>query len=174
MSNFVRVRELPVTLEKGEFSIPAVSFLNFIEANKLKMPKGGLVTTNYLREIISSVGLEYIGEEFDPTREINLVHFKGRPFASNMDVNNLLIELFEKEYPTMLRKFVEYHIKKRPQGTNMIYYKGHPKYATVFLEYGIHEILERDLDKHLGKKPKKVVGKPAITNEEAELQKNNA
>jgi hypothetical protein len=61
----------------------------------------------------------------------------------------------------MFDAYVEYEIKNRPMGTNLIYFLGEPSLAVTFIRMGFHEVLEKDL------KPKKVVGKPAITNEEA-------
>ena len=171
MSNYVRVKEVPETLSREEFVIKAPHFYDFIEAARLKKPKNGITTVNYLRELVSAIGGKFIGEDFDALREVNVSYHKGRNFSSAEDVNAILIDLFNKHYPQMLDKYVEYHIINRPIGTKVIYFLGTPANASKFLEYGIHEVFERDLDKTLGKKPKKIVGKPAITNEEAELLK---
>lgn len=171
MSNFVRVKKIPEDLSKDEFVIATPHFHDFVEAAVLKKPKSGVTTVNYLREMISSIGLKYIGEDFDAMREVNVSYHKGRPFSSLEDVNAILVDLFDKHFPDMLDAFVEYHIVKRPKGVKVIYFLGSSDYTSKFLDHGVHEILERDLDKLLGKKPKKIVGKPAITNEEAQLLK---
>jgi hypothetical protein len=56
-------------------------------------------------------------------------------------------------------------------GTKIIYYTGSLKSTTPFYENGVDMLDVNDIDQHLTNKSKKIVGKPAITSDEAEKLK---
>lgn len=76
--------------------------------------------------------------------------------------------MLKSERPVIFDKVLEYNIKNRPHGTKLIYYVGDFGDTSPFFRNGIDEIAEKDVDEYLGLKPKKVVGKPAVTKEESE------
>ena len=59
-----------------------------------------------------------------------------------------------------------------PFGTKLIYFVGHHNDSTMFYENGIDSIEEKDIDGYLNNKPKKTVGKPAVSNK-APLNEEN-
>lgn len=167
MSKFVRVKTAPTELKNGEYVISEPTFVPEITACARKKPRSKLMTINYLREIVATIGLKYAGEDFDAITDVNISRYVGTPVGTDVQVNEMVMKMFDKQYPEMLEKFVDYHLKQRPQGTKIIYFLGKPALATEFIKNGIDEVLEKDLESYLGNKSKKPVGKPAISNEEA-------
>ena len=51
--------------------------------------------------------------------------------------------------------------------TKLVYYVGDLSTTKPFFDAGLDMIDEKDIESYLSGKPNKVVGKPAITNEEA-------
>jgi hypothetical protein len=70
--------------------------------------------------------------------------------------------------PIIFEKVLEYNIKNRPHGAKLIYYVGDLGDTGPFFRNGIDMIEEKDVDEYLGLKPKKIVGKPAVTKEQSE------
>ena len=164
---FVRVKKVPSDLRKGEHVIVAPIFITEIEACKNKKPRNDAMTVHYLRELVATIGLKYMDETFDAMREVNIANYKGVPCENTEKTNEILISMFKQVAPKILGAYVAYHLKRRPNGTNLVYFLGDSAYNKVFLDAGFEEVLEKNLDVIRGDKPKKVVGKPAITNEEA-------
>lgn len=162
MLKFVRVKTAPTELKKGEYVISEPNFVPEIAACKKKKPRSKIMTTNYLREIVATIGMKYADEDFNALIHVNISQYVGSPCGTDSQTNDVVVKLFEKQYPQMLDNFVSYHIKQRPHGTNTIYFLGRPYSVAPFIANGIEEVLEKDL------KEKKVVGKPAVTNEEAQ------
>jgi hypothetical protein len=163
---FVRVKEAPAELRKDEYLINAPTFLDEVRACFNKRPRNEVMSINYLRELVAAVGAKYLPETFNAMTDVNVSQFKGTPCTSEVEANEILLKLFKREYPAALDAFVEYHIKKRPNGTKTILYLGTGDQSSVFLKLGFQEVLLKDLYKE--EKPKKTVGKPAITKEEAD------
>lgn len=154
--NFIRVKEVPLTLKKGEHVILAPTFLDEINECDVKKPRSGTLSMYYLREILSAIAMKYLEPGFDVTREINISSYVNRPTSFNEETNAILIDMLEKFFPRMLSAYVEYHIKHRPNGTNVVFFMGDGRYSGVFLKNGIHEILLKDYNKETKKNNKNV------------------
>lgn len=163
--NFVRVKKVPSELRNDEFVVQSPNFLSEVRDCDKKRPRHGTMSINYLRELIARVGAVYMPETFNPLTDVNVSSYKGTPCASEEETNAILVKIFAQKYPQMLDAFVEHHLKSRPSGTRTVYYLGNGDQSGIFLKLGLQEVLEKDLYKD--EKPKKVVGKPAITNKEA-------
>lgn len=164
---FVRVKKKPTELKSDEFIINSPSFIEDIKESLVKKPINNLMSVNYLRQLVSDIGTKYIGPDFDALTQVNVANFKGTPCDTPEIAHETIKNLFKQSYPKMFDAYIEYHIKHRPNGTRVVYYLGSGAYVEPFLRLGFEEVLEKDLDKILGGKPKKVVGKPAITDKEA-------
>lgn len=162
---YVRVKAAPTELRKDEFAIHAPTFLSEVQFCDKKRPRNGVASLNYLRELVARVGAVYMPETFDPLTSVNISNFKGTPCTSDEEANATLLKLFTQQFPKMLDAYVEHHLKQRPNGTRTIYYLGGGAQASIFMKLGLEEVLAKDLYKD--EKPKKIVGKPAVTNEEA-------
>lgn len=169
MSKFLIAKNPPDNLQENEFVIGSPDFYEQINQCRAKKPKSSQITANYLREVIAAIGHKYIGVDFDTLLTINVSRFVGMPCNSDKDVHNVLIQAFEKQFPEMLLSYVQHCFKQRPAGTNFIYFTGNPRFCTKLVEFGWEQISEKEF-KHLRSgKPKKIVGKPAITAESAAL-----
>jgi hypothetical protein len=167
---FIRVKKKPAELKADEYVIEAPDFMEDIKNCTVRKPQNNVMSLNYLRQLVSDIGQKYVGPEFDALTQVNIANFKGTPCESLEQANETLKKLFTQSFPKMFDAFNEYHIKHRPNGTRVVYYLGSGAHVEPFLRLGFEEVLEKNLDKVLGGKPKKVVGKPAITDEEATIK----
>jgi len=167
MSKFVLVKKAPEVLEKHEYVVNEPSFMEEIKATARKRPKNKMLTVNYLRELIALIGGKYIGEEFSALTDINVSRYVGSPCDSEESVNAVLNKIFKTQYPKMFDKYIEFKLKSRPRGTTIIYFTGPGDQVGKFLEMGFQQLSTKELEEMKSDKPKKVVGKPAITDEAA-------
>lgn len=165
---FVRVKKAPAELKKDEYVVQAPSFLQEIKDCAKKCPRNGTMTINYLRELIARVGSVYSPEDFNPITSVNVSYFKGTPCSTEEEANDILLKIFSTQFTPMLDAYVAHHLKQRPSGTKLVYFLGNGSQVAPFIKLGYEEVLEKDLDK-----TKKIIGKPAITKEAAEKQKED-
>jgi hypothetical protein len=168
MSKFVVVKEAPATLEKGEMVINQPDFMDEIVANIKKAPKHGQTGVHHLREVLSAIGEKY--DQDMNVFKINLSKYNGLPFKTNEDLSVILGNILRNEYPVVFDKYIEHQLKNRPVNTKLIYYVGNFASSGAFFKAGIDNLDPSDVESYMTGKPKKVVGKPAITNEEAEAR----
>lgn len=166
MSKFVNVDKAPETLRKDEYVIESPTFLDEIKANAQKAPRGGTTGPNHLRYIVGSIGQRYDQNLSAWTIKPHL--FEGRKFSSDEELSAIILEMLRSQYPKIFDSYLNYKIQQRPNGTKLIYYVGNFTDTTAFFQNGIDRIEEKDIETYLGLKPKKVVGKPALTKEEVE------
>lgn len=165
MAKFVPVKEAPTELKKGEYVIDAPNFLPEIFQQRAKSPKTGLVARFHLRLVIDTIGQKYDPENM--TGWVVKSHlFEGRPFKTDEEFNAIVVEALQMCYPQVFDKYLESKLKNRPSGTELVYFVESNLYsdpeATLY-RFGLNEV---DDDK-----PRRVVGKPAITKEQAEQLK---
>jgi hypothetical protein len=171
MAKFVVVNKAPEKLDKGEIVIGQPDFLEQIRANTKKAPKHGQTGINHLREVLNSVGQKY-----DPEMnvyKIRMLNYEGLPFKTDQDLSAIVNRIFKAEYPAIYDKYLEHEIQKRPMGTKLIHYVGDFNSTGPFYKAGLDLIEQKDVESYLTGKPKKTVGKPAITDEEAEGNDSN-
>lgn len=166
MSKFVNVKVAPTTLRTGEVVIKSPDFLEQIRANAHKAAKRNLTGINHLRDILNDVRQKY-----DPDLnifKIPLNRYEGLAFENELELSKIIVRMLKNECPGVFEKVLEYNIKNRPYGSKLIYYVGNWGDTGAFTKNGIDSIEEREVEEYLGLKPKKIVGKPAVTKEESE------
>jgi hypothetical protein len=166
MAKFVVVKQAPTTLDKGEFVIKQPDFMEQIVANQKKAPKHNQTAINHLREVLNSIGVKY-----DPEMnvfKIRLLNYEGLAFKNNDDMSAIVVRILRNEYPKVFDKVIEHELKNRPTNTKLVYYVGDFNTASPFYNAGLDLLDEKDIESYMTGKPKKVVGKPAITKEEAQ------
>ena len=173
MSKFLIVNLPPKGLQENEYVIGGPDFYEQIRQCKGKKPKSSQMTTNYLREVIAAVGHKYGGEDFDALRAVNVSKFIGVPCGTDGEVHDVLVKAFENQCPGLLLAYVQHCFKQRPSGTNFIYNYGNPRYSTKLVESGWEQVSQKEFDADRSGKPKKIVGKPAITAEQAASLNDN-
>lgn len=169
MSKFLIAKNPPIDLQEHEFVIGGPDFYSEIHQCKAKKPKSSQITINYIREVIAAVCQKYLGDDFDVMRSINVSKLVGVPCNTEKEVHDVLVKTFEKQCPKLLLEHVQHCFKQRPSGTNFIYYTGNPLYCTKLLESGWSQVSQKEFDAYKSGKPKKIVGKPAITDQNAAL-----
>lgn len=121
MSKFKTIINPPTKLDKGDYVIDKPSFLEQVQENAAKKPKTGLTGTYYLRAIVDSIAAKYSPGVM--TAYVIKSHlYEGRPFKTDEDVNNIILEALTKDYPAIFPLYLDNKIKTRPAGTKMVYY----------------------------------------------------
>lgn len=166
MSKFIIAKKVPSSLGKGEVVIRSPDFMEQIEANIHKASKKHQTSIHHMRDILNSVQQKY--ETDLNIFKVPLSQYEGIAFSGNEELSKILVGLLKKERPEIFEKVLEYNIKNRPYGSKLIYYVGDLGDTGPFFRQGIDMIEEKDVDEYLGVKPKKVVGKPAVTKEQSE------
>jgi hypothetical protein len=169
MSKFVVVKEAPKDLKKGEYVIDKPSFLPQIDLHKTKKPRNGLTGLHYIRMVTDSIAQAYDPENMT-AYSIKSHNYEGRAFSSDEEFNSILVEAFKQDYPAVFPKYLEVKVRNRPAGTTLVYYvdSGIKGALEIFYKNGLSELVEEQEPK---KKSDKIVGKPALTKEEAEKLK---
>lgn len=171
MAKFVIVNQAPEKLESGEIVISAPDFLEQIRENAAKAPRGGLTGVNQLRYIVGSIGQKYDPEGTNAW-SVRPTLFEGRAYANEAELSAIVVEMLKSQHPKIFDKYLDYQIKSRPQGTKLIYFVGPLSQTTSFFQHGVDMLDPKDVDVYMGRKQKRVVGKPAVTNEEAKELSN--
>lgn len=171
MAKFLVVKEKPDTLKDGDYLIDKPSFLEQIALHSSKKPRNGLTGSYYIRMIVDSIAQAYDPENMT-AYSVKSHKYEGRPFSSDSDVDAIIVEALKQDYPAVFPKYLEKKIRSRPAKTQRVIYvdsKITGQYE-LFYQNGLSEE-----EKEVVQKPKsdKVVGKPAITNKEAEEAKKN-
>ena len=170
MSKFVVVAKAPVQLGKGEVVIAPPDFVEQIRAVGRKgSGKRNLTALNQLRDILLAIQDKF--EARLNILKIPLSQYEGRRFESEAELGNIITRLLKAECPEAFEQILEYNIKHRPYGTKLVYYVGNHNETGPFFKLGLDVLEEKDIDEFFGRKPKKVVGKPAVTKEESEVSK---
>ena len=168
MTKYVLVSEEPKEIDKDCIVISGPNFIDEIEHCHRKKPRSMTMSVNYLREIVSTIGLKYGPDDFNPLSSVNVSPYRGIPCSTNELTQGIVIKAFQKSYPEIFTRYVDYHIRNRPEGTKLIYFSGDHLAASAFVTHGIDSLPSKEVDIFLGKKAKKTVGKPAIKNKDAE------
>jgi hypothetical protein len=166
MAKFVVVDKVPEELRKEEYAILPPTFSDILSTQAKKAPHNGLTGASQLRYIAGA-----IGEKYDPNLSSWTVRphlFEGRPFKTQEELSAIVVQMLQAQYPQIFQTYLDHEIKQRPVGTKLIYYVGNFANTAPFFSNGIDLIDEKDVETYLGLKPKKVVGKPAVTKEQAE------
>lgn len=168
MAKFVTVQEAPTDLQSGDYVIQAPNFLAEIAQQKGKAPKTGLAARFHLRLLVDTIGQNYDPEGL--TGWVIKTHlYEGRPVQNDGDLNAILLEALQTSYPQIFNKYLEQKVKARPSSTSTVYLVESPLYndpAALLQGYGLVELQdEQEL------KPRRSVGKPAVTKEQAEQLK---
>lgn len=167
MAKFVKVTELPKALGKDEYIVAAPNFVDEVNECYGRAPKNQLTTANFMRDIAARVGDRYLDENFNTLIAINTSRFRGLPFESPEDVDGFAQKMLRKALPDIDDAYVDHHIKARPHGTKLIYFLGDHTQSGAFSANGIDEIKSKEIDTYMGKKSKKVFGKPIESSPES-------
>jgi hypothetical protein len=166
MAKFVKVDKVPENLGKDEYVVHAPTFVDEVKECYGRAPKTGTTTSNFMRDIAARVGDRYLDENYNTLIHVNTSRFRGQPFETPEDVDVIAKKMLRKSLPNIDDAYVDHHVKKRPHGTKLIYFLGDHTQTGAFTSNGIDEIKPKEIDTYLGKKQKKVVGKPIKSTSE--------
>lgn len=168
MTKFVVSSEVPENLPKDVYVIRYPNFAQEIEENKKREPRGGITAANHLRSIAGSIGARY--DENLTAYSVRPHLFEGRLYKDDSELSAVVVEMLESQYPAIFEKYLDYQIKNRPSNTKLVYYVGKPINTAPFFTNGLDSMTEKEALKFLGLKETKTVGRPAITDEQAQAQ----
>ncbi len=172
MAKFVVVNEAPKDLKKGEYLIDTVSFVTQIAQHKVKKPRSNLTERMYLDAIMNSIAETYDAGNTDPhSARVKYHNYTGILAPEDKDVNEVLLRAIRSDCSHLLGKYLDMKIRNRPVGTQLVIYVD----SNIQGQYEIFQkngLVEDKPEKPLREKSDRVVGKPAVTKEEAEAKKN--
>lgn len=166
MAKFIVVKSAPEKLGKGEIIINPPTFLPEILENVRREPRQKLTAINHLREVLNSIASKY--DHDMNTMKFRLVHYEGIAYKDHNELSTIVQRILKAEYPQAFDRYLEHELKNRPMNTKLVYYTGDFNSTGPFYKHGLDLLEEKDLDAYLTGKPKKTVGRPALTKEEAE------
>ena len=172
MSKFVVVKQAPKELKKGEYLIDKPSFVKQIALHQSKKPRNGLTGSHYIRMVMDSIAQAYDPENMT-AYSVKAHKYEGIKFSSDEEFNDIIVRALTEDCPSVFPKYLEAQVRARPAGTEKVIYvdsdiKGQYE---VFYKNGLSEEVVEQSKKE---KSDKVVGKPAVTKEQAEALKNQA
>lgn len=159
---FICVKNVPEKLDKNEHVIEFPSFLDEVKANSKKCSTDKITKSAHLRHILGDIGMKYADGNFSPYTDIRIHKYEGIPFNSDEELSRIIVNLLDNEYPKMFEYYISHEIQKRPKSTELIYFTGDFMYSAAFTNAGFQQIQEKDIETTVGRKEKKVIGKPAI------------
>ena len=154
MTKYVRVKERPTDIGKEECVITMPDYTADIISCKSRLPADRLLGNYYLRALTQHIGNKY-DPEFDAYKHITVHQYEGIPVKDTAALNEIVIKLFNAQYPKMQDKYIDFMIKKRPFGTKLIYFMGPHQATAFFTANGIDELDPKEVDKYLERKSKK-------------------
>lgn len=154
-TKFVVVKQEPKDLPKGTICIKMPDFMDEINQNAGKEPRGGLTASHHLRSILDTVSQKY-----DP--DLNAFRLKthvyeGRAYKNNDELAKVVVEMLRDQHPQIFDRYLDSKIKSRPMSTKVIYFVGDFKDTTSFFKNGIDSMDEKEVDSYLN--PKGTKGK---------------
>lgn len=174
MSKFVVVKEKPADLKKGEYLIDAVSFAAQIAQHKVKKPRSNLTERMYLDAIMNSIAETYDSGNTDPhSARVKYHNYTGILAPEDKDVNEVILRAIRSDCSHLLGKYLDTKVRQRPKDTNLVIYVD----SDIAGQYEIFQangLVEDKPEKPQKPASDKVVGKPAVTKEQAEAKKNQA
>lgn len=166
MSKFVIVKKAPESLGKGLMVMTEPDFMEQIEANAFRASKKGQTAVHHMRDILNAIQQKY--ETDLNIFKVPLSQYEGIPFSNSQELSKIVVGMLKRERPAIFEKVLEYNIRNRPYGTKLIYYVGDLQDTGPFFRNGIGMLEDKEVEEYLGLKPKKIVGKPAVTKEQSE------
>lgn len=165
MAKFVLVKEAPKKLDKDCIVVDAPNFMDEVVASARKRPRSKMMTPNYMREIIAKIADKYADEDFNALTSVNISPYRGVDCSTDEQVHEVICNIFSQCYPRMFVLYVDYYLKNRPSGTKLIYFLGSFSQTAKFTEHGIDQLKEKDVPVYLGYKKKRIIGRPAVSND---------
>lgn len=135
MANVVLVKEAPKELKENESVIEMPDFLGHIKQFSRSLHRQTLTTVNNLRSVITAIGADF-DPQFSAYRDVNLSKFQGREFNGLNELSDIIIEIFEKQYPRMIDMYLAAQIRKRKPNVELVYFVGPEEKLNVFQEFG--------------------------------------
>ena len=164
MAKFIVVNEAPEAVGKDEVIINQPDFLEQIQANARKAPSKKLTGISHLREVLSSIAEKY--DHDMNVFKIKLVNYADIAYTNDAELSAIIVKMLHNEYPPIFAKYLDHKIKTRPMNTKLVWYVGNFNTTTPFYDNGLDLLENKDYEAYITGKPKKVVGRPAVSNQE--------
>lgn len=164
MAKFIVVNEAPAAVGKDEVVINQPDFLEQIQANARKASSKKLTGISHLREVLSSIAEKY--DHDMNVFKIKLVNYTDIAYTDDAELSAIIVKMLHNEYPPIFAKYLDHKIKTRPMNTKLVWYVGNFNTTTPFYDNGLDLLENKDYEAYITGKPKKVVGRPAVSNQE--------
>ncbi len=135
MAKVVVVKKAPKDVKPGEMILAMPTFIEQVQECQKMLGKGNLTSVNNLRTVVSTIGSKY-DQDFSPLASVNLSKFQGREYNSLEQFSEIVAEIFERQYPQMIDKYIEFHLKNRSSTVDTVYFVGPEEKVKVFQNFG--------------------------------------
>lgn len=135
MAKVVVVKKAPKSLKERESVITMPDFLEQVKECSKMLGKGNLTSVNNLRVVVNAVGIKY-DPTFSSLNSVNLSKFQGREYNTLEDFAEIVSEVFNRQYPQMVDRYIEYQLRQRNPQVDTIYFVGPEEKVQVFQNFG--------------------------------------
>jgi len=157
MTVYVRIQkdeDLPKPLPKHCIFLCKPTFIEEVLKISKNYFRKGFTNQDNLRLVGDEVAKKY-DESLNVFTQLKAFNYEGLPFSSMEEFAQILVRMFENDYPKIFAKYYEYVIKNIPFGTKVVYFKGSFQDETVFAKFAIDRIELDELDKYISTKKHK-------------------
>ena len=140
MSQFKVVKKTPTKLNDNEYVISYPDFSEEIADSCARVAQPGkkrLTENNMMRNALVLIGMRYY-PEFNAF-QIPLGNYEGLPYSTTGDISDLLVRILEKYSPKVIDAKIVNDIKKRPEGTTLVFFNGPKDKKSLFIQEGLAE-----------------------------------
>jgi len=166
MSKFIIVKEAPLELLRQEMVITMPDFKDEVIAELKRAPLEKYTNSGILKRIIQKISDNW-DNSFNPITGVPYGRYEGLEFHNSADLSKIIMQIVRNHHPETIRAYIKALIKKRPLNTIVIYFVGPIEYANTFIQEGITELQENEVEKELGAKAKGIKTRVGITPPEA-------
>jgi hypothetical protein len=138
MAKFVIVDSVPNKIEEDSLVVAMPNFLEEIRQNHGKRPRINATAINHLRAILFTIGQKY-DQNFNSYTDINLSNFEGRPYNTDEQLSEIVLEIINKQRPSLVDNYVKTALSRRSRNTSTVYFVGPKEKANLFIEAGLDE-----------------------------------
>lgn len=139
MVNYKLVKKTPEKLGSNEFVIERPNFLEEIDSTRGRRGTTNLTTASYLRDVFMAITDKY-DNTINPYKLI-LSKYVGLSYENDKDISDIVLKIIDDHRLPLVEKAVEYKIKSRPLGTELIYYiSDDTNGVSAFIKMGINAL----------------------------------
>lgn len=149
MIKLVYVNSIPTSLEKGQYLIGPVSFIEEIN-QVLKNRTINMTELFYLHSILDLIFSKYNKSLKASRAKIPVSNYVGIQVEDVNHLNKIIIDIVKKHAPSILEEWLHHKIKTRPWGTDTILF-----YDEKIIQHAFDVFIQNNIDEQRSNDNKK-------------------